>query len=224
MTFENQPTIGQGIYTPRDIAHILQQPVAKVRRWINVYWDGQLGMDYNRRYSWRTDGSLAVSFHTLVEFYLMLLLGEAGVAPRRVMEAHRQLSQLFDSPFPFARRDVLKNIHTDNKNIYFELPGGEIVSLDGTRQLNLNFIRIFCQKLDFAENDLANKFYPMGRDKAIVVDPSRKFGHPLVSDHNVYPEVLYGHFKAGDPVDYIAYVYELRAKEVEDALEFCRAA
>ncbi|WP_420458846.1 DUF433 domain-containing protein [Neolewinella sp.] len=224
MNFENEPTIGQGIYTPRDIADILRLPYEQVHRWINVYWDGKLGQEYKHSYSWRTDGSQAVSFHTLVEFYLMMLFGEAGVPPRKVMKAHLRLGELYGTPFPFAKGEVLENIRTDEKHIYFQLPEGEIISLDGSDQLNLDFIRLFFQRLDFDANDLANKFWPMGKDKTIVVDPNRKFGHPLIGDRNIYPETLYGHFQAGDPIPYIAYVYKIEAQEVVDALEFCRAA
>lgn len=224
MIFENTLKIGQGIYTRRDIADILRQPYQKVSRWINVYWDGKLGEAYEDRYSWRTDGSQAVSFHTLVEFYLMMLFSEAGVPPRRVMEAHQQLSKMYDTAFPFAKREVLDNLRTDNQRIYFETPDGDIVSLDGTRQLNMKFVQLFFKKLDFDQDNLASKFWPLGKDKAIVIDPARKFGHPVVNGHNVYPETLYGHHKAGDPIAYIAHVYQLQEKEVEDALEFCTAA
>lgn len=224
MIFENTLKIGQGIYTRRDIADILRQPYQKVSRWINVYWDGKLGKEYNDCYSWRTDGSQAVSFHTLVEFYLMMLFGEAGVPPRRVMAAHKELSVMYDTAFPFAKREVLDNLHTDNQRIYFKTPDGDIVTLDGTRQLNLKFVKLFFKKLDFDQDNLASKFWPLGKNKAIVIDPARKFGHPVVNGHNVYPETLYGHHKAGDPIAYIAHVYQLQEKEVEDALEFCTAA
>lgn len=224
MTSGNTLQIGQGIYTIREMAQILGQPYHRVYRWVNIYWDERLGESYGELYSWRVEGSQAVGFHTLVEFYLLILFGEAGVAPRKVLEAHRELYKLKGTPFPFANREVLKSLRTDGTHIYFELPDGEIMTLDGTRQLNMEFVELFFKKLSFDTEGMASSFWPLGKEKAIVVDPARKFGHPLIAGHNIYPETLLDHFKAGDPIPYIAHVYQLSEQQVADALEFCQAA
>jgi hypothetical protein len=71
IAFENKPQIGQGIYTLRDAATILHLPYAKVHRYVTKYWDGQLGEEFQSQYSWMIEGSRAVSFHTVVELYVM---------------------------------------------------------------------------------------------------------------------------------------------------------
>ena len=72
--FENQLQIGTGIYTLPDLSKILHLPYHKVSRWVNKYWDGDLGKEYKRKYSRDLDGSKAVNFHTMVEFYILYLL------------------------------------------------------------------------------------------------------------------------------------------------------
>jgi len=223
MIFENKPQIGLGIYTPAEIAQILRLPYYKVNRWIDKYWDGELGHKFEQRYSWKTDNSKAVSFHTLVEFYVMMQLADAGVKTRKVLEAHKELSQFFNTNFPFALKEVLDGINTDGKRIFFRVNDATI-TLDGTKQFNLEFIKVFFKKLEFDGNNLASKLWPLGREKSILIDPSRKFGHPVLELKNIYPETIYGHFKAGDPIEYISYVYELTDKEVRDAIEFITAA
>ena len=42
------------------------------------------------------------------------------------------------------------------------MPSGDIISLDGTNQLNLSFIRLFFTKLDFDQDNLASKFLATG--------------------------------------------------------------
>ncbi len=187
------------------------------------YWDGTLGKIYATNYSWKTDGYRAVSFHTLIEFYVMMQLSEAGVKPSPILKAHQELSKWFKTPFPFANKSVLQSIRTDAKNIYFQLDDLTI-SLDGTHQLNMNFIALFFKKLDFDRKDLATHFYPLGRDKSIVIDPSRKMGQATIANSNIYPETLYKHFKAGDPIPYIAHIYQLNEIQVQNALEYCQAA
>jgi len=224
MNFENQLELGLGIYTPSEIGRILRMPTHKVRRWINRYWDGELGKRYEARYSWKTNESRAVSFHTLIEFYVMMELSEQGVRTRPLLEGHKILSDIFGSPFPFAMKEVLQNIRTDGKKIYFVVDKECILSLDGSGQLNLCFIDVFFKNLDFDTKNLALRYWPLGKNNSILIDPERKFGHPVIGNRNITPETIYNHFKGGDPAPYIAYVYNLTEKEVYDALEYCEAA
>lgn len=220
MIFENKPKIGLGSFTVKEIAEILNIKYDRVHRWMNVYWDGKLGKEYGEKYSWVTDGKRAVSFHTFVEFYIMMLFSEAGVKPAKVLEAHKELSKMHNTAFPFAKKEVIKNIYTDGKLIYRD-NFDSIVSLDGSKQLNLNLIRQFYTNLEFDDESLASKFYPLGKDKSILVDPHRKFGHPVFKNSNLFPEVLFQHYKAGDSIDYLAAVFEINRDEIADAIQYC---
>lgn len=115
VAFENKLAIGNGIYTVPDIARILRLPYSKVNTWLKEYWDGKLGKAYQDQYSWRVDSIRAVSFHTLVEFYVMMQFSEAGVKPAQVLNAHNELSELYNTKFPFAQKQVIDNISTDGK-------------------------------------------------------------------------------------------------------------
>lgn len=224
MNFENQLELGLGIYTPTEIARILRIPSRKVHWWIKRYWDGELGKRYEARYSWKTNNSKAVSFHKLIEFYVMMELSEQGVKTRPLLEAHKILSDRYKSPFPFAKKEVLQNIRTDGKRIYFVVDEASILALDGSGQLNLSFIEVFFKNIDLDTENLAFRYWPLGRCNSILIDPERKFGHPLIANRNIAPEIIYNHIKSGDPVNYIAHVYNLTEKQVDDALEYCNAA
>src|SRR5690606_10394220 len=157
-----------------EIAQILRVPYRKVYTWMHKYWDGKLGAEYETKYSWQMEGTRAVSFHTLIEFYVMMRFSESGVKPRQVLQAHSDLSKLFKTPFPFAKKEVLDSISTDSKNIYFDIEG-VTMTLNGTKQFNLDIIKLFFINLDFGADDLASRYWPLGKDKTIVVDPQRKF-------------------------------------------------
>ena len=151
MDFENIPKIGNGSFTAAEIADILNIDYQQVHRWMNIYWDGKIGKEYGYKYSWVTDGKRAVSFHTFVEFYVMMQFSEAGVKPKKVLDAHRELSKIFNTPFPFAKRKVLENIHTDKKTIFFDFEGSNM-TLDGSKQFNLNLIKQFFIKKTLFQN------------------------------------------------------------------------
>ena len=223
MNFENKPKLGQGIYTSAEIAQILRVPYRKVYTWMNKYWDGKLGKEFDNKYSWQMEGTRAVSFHTFIEFYVMMKFSEAGVAPKKVLHAHSELTKMYNTAFPFALKEVLKGIHSDGKHVYLKTKKG-IIELNGTKQFNLEIIQLFFVNLEFDEDNLASKFWPMGKEKSILVDPKRRFGQPVIDSKNIEPSIIENHYKAGDPVKYIAYIYRLTENEVNDALEYCKAA
>lgn len=219
----NTLAIGKGIYTLPEVAKILRMPYHKVYTWVNKYWDGELGEIFETNYSWKVENSRAVNFHTLVEFYVFILLAEAGVHARKALEAHKELSVMYDTPFPLAQKEVLEGIRTDGKKIFFETKNGTI-ALDGKKQFQLDFIRFFFKNLEFDTDLLANKFFPIGKEKNIIIDPKRQFGHPVIGDTNIYPETIYNLHKAGEPTKFIAHLYDIQSNEVEAAIEYCQAA
>lgn len=223
MKFENTLTIGNGIYTVPDIANILRLPYSKVNRWLNEYWDGKLGKSFNGQYSWRIDNTRAVSFHTLVEFYVMMQFAEAGVKAAQVLKAHADLSKSYDTIFPFAQKQIIENISTDGKKNFLNIDGSQI-TLDGSKQFNLGFIQMFFKKLDFDNELLATRLWPLGKEKAVVCDPHHKFGQPVVDGTNIQTEALYKMYQAKEPIPFIAGLYEIPVQKVKDAISFHKTA
>ncbi len=223
-TFETKPKIGQGIYPLSEIAKILQLPSQKVNRWIKKYWDGVLADFIGQSYSWTADGSKAVSFHTMIELYTFYNLSIQGVTNQNILKAHKWLANRINTNFPFAHQKVLKGIDTDGKTLFLEEKDKEqIITLDGSNQLNFGFIRQFFKKVDF-KNELVNKFYPIGKDKHILCDPQRQFGHPVIDETNVYPETIFRLYQADEPIPFIAFTYDLSEQEVKHAIEYCEVA
>lgn len=223
MKFENKLSIGNGIYTVPDIAKILGLPYKKVDTWLSKYWDGKLGKLYQDHYSWRVDDTRAVGFHTLVEFYVMMQFAEAGVKTSNVLKAHQELSKMFNTKFPFAQKQVINNIKTDGNKVFFKHKGAT-VTLDGSKQFNLEFINIFFKNLEFDNKHLATRLWPLGKKKTVVCDPNHKFGQPVIDGTNVQTEVIFNLYKAKEPIPFIAQLYELPEKKIRDAINFHKNA
>ncbi|TVQ09164.1 MAG: DUF433 domain-containing protein [Balneolaceae bacterium] len=221
--FTQQPTLGEGIFTPSEIAKFLKLPTGKVNRWVNSYWDGDFASKTGHGYSWKKNDSKAVNFLTMVELLIMASLSEQGARTTEIVKAHKVLADRYNVVYPFAMNKVISNIYTDGKKVYLD-DGGYIINLDGTDQINLEFVKQLFNNLDFGIDDLASRYWPMGKDNSVVVDPERKFGHPVINETNIYPETIYGMVQAGDPPAFIASLYNLTGKEVEDAIAYCSAA
>lgn len=223
-TLKSKPTLGAGIYTLPDIAHILRIPYHKVSRWVKEYWDNRFASDFEGRYSWTDGKARAIGFHTLIELFVFLQLSDSGVRTKEVLQAHSELARIFSTPFPFATLNIVSRIGTDSKKIFFKESSDIIYSLDGRRQFNLKFIQDFFNNIDFSEDSLAVRLFPLGKSKSIVVDPEHQFGQPIIRNTNILPLTIYAMYKANEPIPFIAELYNLSKKQVKNAIEFCELA
>lgn len=224
MKFENKAEIGTGIYTLPDLARILNLDYHKVQRLLNEYWDKRLAEEFSEKYSWTIGKSKAVSFHTLVEFYVFYQLKESGVSTQSILKAHKELSQIFNTPFPFAKSEILDGINCFGKKIVFEINKDEIINLDSTKQLNLKFIKNFMYKMEFDSNSLAMRLYPLGKKNSVIVDPKHQFGQPTIQGTNLFPETIYNLYKKKETKKFIASSYDISVKQVNDAINYCNTA
>lgn len=222
---KNTPQLGSGMYTVPDIAHILRVPAVKVNRWVKEYWDKKFAVSFGNSYSWKSGSSRAVDFQTLIELCICFKFSEEGISTKAIIEAHQALSRQFNNPHPFASEQILPRITADEKKIYFKEGDDLIYSLDPHRQFNVvQFIQLFFKNIEFNEDSIAQRLWPLGKGKHIVVDPGHQFGQPVIENTNIYPETLYGLYKAGEHIHFIAHIYEISEQDVNDAIEFCMAA
>jgi uncharacterized protein (DUF433 family) len=216
--------IGTGIYTMPDIAMILGLPYPKINRWVKSFWNDKFGKKYGAKYTWDVDLTRAVNFFTLIELYTFYQLNQSGVVSKEILKAHDILSDEYQTPYPFANKDVLNGLRSDGKKVIFEQEDGIIYSIDSNKQTYLNFIREFYKNLDFGNDSLAVRIWPLGKEKAVVCDPHHQFGQPVISGTNINVEALYDLYMAGEPEWFIADLYNLDESKVKDAISFCKKA
>jgi len=215
-TFEKNK-LGSGIYTIPDISFLLGFPQNKVRRYINDYWDERLGKKlFNQTYNWSNEKTKAVNFYVLIELSVFFKLQELGVKTSKILKSHEAISKDLNTPFPFASQGLL----TDGKKIWYEFEDS-IINADGTRQTNLSdFIQVFCEKLDFNGHNIAQRYYPNGKDKCVVVDPHHQFGQPVIFGTNINTEVIYSMYSSGEKIDTLSVLYDISQKEINDVIQF----
>ena len=73
---------------------------------------------------------------------------------------------------------------------------------------------------DVGDDAVAWRVRPLGRGRAVALDPRRKSGQPVV--RSVPTDVLAELVRAGDPVEWVAQQYELTLDQMLDALEYER--
>jgi uncharacterized protein (DUF433 family) len=138
------------------------------------------------------------------------------VGPKAIFTAHEQIARQLHTPFPFASAKIL----TDGKKILYEIEDGVTINADKSRQIALaDIIKNFCRKIEFSDDQLAERYFPLGKEKNVVVDPHHQFGQPTIARTNVLAESINDLHEAGESISFIARLYHLPESDVEAAID-----
>lgn len=224
------PSLSAGAYTLPDAARLLQLPLQRLRSWVS----GSNIADETGGATARhlPAGKLAqrgegrdrhIGFLTLIELFTIGQLRERGVSMKKLRDARDELEKRYDTPYPFA----LHGIMTDGRSLLYNL--GEEVLLELGQSGQTAFEKVlaqFCHRLEFDEvTNLVSRFYPAGRDSAVVVDPRHSFGRPTIAGTNIATEAIASLIRGGEKIEDIAVDFQLAPGQVSDAWDFeCREA
>ncbi len=213
--------LGLGVYTIPDVSLILGIPTFRVRHILNSIWDDRFGKQiFHESYSWNFKKTKAVNFLLLIEFNTFFHLKELGVSTQRIVQARNAMVKELNQPYPFASNVLL----TNGRRIWYECKENAI-DADGTRQTSfLNILSSFCERVEFNGNNLAQRYWPLGKDFSVVVDPAHNFGQPTIKNTNIGAYIIYSMVQSGEPIPVIRSLYDLSEKEVKDAIAFYQPA
>jgi uncharacterized protein (DUF433 family) len=219
---KKKPSIGIGLYTIPDVANILNLDRTFVRRWLREYWDNQFKYKGRSYASWGTGREKVVHFFTLIEFYVFYQLRKQGVSAQKIAKSHEIISQELETSFPFANSVIL----TDGKKIFYTRNDGDlIINADKSKQINFKaIIEEFCHKIDFDKELNALRYWPLGKEKNIVVDPHHQLGQPTVKNTNILAETLYSMYTSGEKISFISSLYDVTENDVKASIEFFKKA
>jgi uncharacterized protein (DUF433 family) len=214
------PKIGSGIYTASDAAKILNIPYGKANYWFNHYVKTKLPEQVGFQYQFTINKITAVNFLSLIEMYVFYCLREKRITTSKIIDAHSNMSKLLATPYPFAKQDLF----TDGKHLLFEL--GDIhITADSKLQIEIwECLHSYFEKISFSSNRLATKFFPLGTNKTIVVNPENQFGQPIIEGTNILAQTISCLYNGGESIESIQRLFDISKENVVDAIDFCKAA
>ena len=212
---------GSGVYMASDVAKILKIPYSKARYWFNYYAKNKLFNSIGYKYYFDIKDKIAIDFLTLIEMNVFYSLkDEVKMKTSNIVQYHKVLSNDLQTPYPFAN----SNIYASKTKLIFE-HRHQFKHADDLQQTFItDFIVPFYKKIAFNEEGLAHKFYPLGINKSVVVDPEHQFGKPIIGGTNIVTETLYDYYLGGDSIEFIAKLYDISPENVKDAIAFSMAA
>jgi len=224
---------GTGIYTPRDAAILLGERPSTIRRWAWGYSRDRAGRPVDYPPLIRTDlpeidGQRALTFVELIELLYIRAFERAGVPWSLIKHAAVLASRMLGTEHPFA----IRRLFVDPKSVYAELreKNGDdsLVQLVGHGQHMMpELVKPYLDELDFDVNDVARRWWPMGRNGGVVIDPQVAFGAPIVEQAGIRTETLADSYDAERPlfgdagaVERVAWTYDIEPRHVRTALQF----
>lgn len=218
--------IGKGIYTISDIVRITGISASKIRRWSLGYKYTRNNLTYNidplfQHDFEQIDNKNSFSFLDMVEILFISTFEDSNISLQSVRKAAEAGSKLLNSSHPFAK----KVFYTDGKTILARIAEENhdpdlIDLLKKQYQIDPIVLPTLYESLDFDHYDYASKFWPLGKSKKIVVDPSTNFGKPTVTFYNIPTDTILEMYKTGHSFKSISEWFEIDEISLKMAIEF----
>ncbi|MGX1353013.1 uncharacterized protein (DUF433 family)/DNA-binding transcriptional MerR regulator [Bradyrhizobium elkanii] len=233
--------LGRGVYSGTEALRLLnfarpgtapsdRVSRSTVARWLKGYEHGPVeGEGKNKGYSpplWRPDYAndddlLEISFRDLIELRFVKSFRDIGLSLRTIRECYQRASEEVHDERPFST----KRFRTDGKTIFLEITEGvkegKLVDLRRRQNVFKAIVEPSLRDLEFEASTVA-RWFPLGIDRrAVVIDPARSFGQPIVSV-GVPTEVLATAVQTEGSIEAVAALYDVPKGDVRFALDFER--
>ena len=206
-------------YTIRETARLANIPTVTAKRWLYGYTvDGKVR---SIPVFGRKDESPWVSFLELAELVIVARFRERRVPLDTLRIAHQYAAKETGERYPFASLKLAKfGPHVLHQFAQANLDKPSLVVLDRNGQYMLP--GIVAEEIKHFEHDvedeLAQRWFPLGPDVPLVVDPHYAGGQPTIKGRGVTLAILLRRWKAGEKIESIAENYRLDPALVEDVL------
>ena len=207
------------IYSIAQAAGLADVAPATVRNWLFGY--NQPGHRMRPVFDDRDENDRYLSFLEVAEIVVASGFRRRGVTLERVRRARYYASETLKVEYPFATVEF----KTDGLHIIKEFQDREIgpslLIADAQGQTAFPWLVIeSLQNFDWLDH-WACRWFPIGHDVPIVVDPQMAAGRPTIEDTGITIETVMRRFTKGkQSPTFIADDYELQENEVVDIIRY----
>ena len=220
--------LGLGIYSIPEAARISHVPASYIKRWLWGYKYLVKGQVHRAGPLWtpqlpEIDDARALTFKDLIEIQFVYRFRQQGISLQTIRKTIGLATELLDRTFPLSS----VRFKTDGKKVFAQViedtaERGYVFDLR-TGQYLLDYVLDYLyDALEYSELDELVRWWPLGKDRRVMVDPKRSFGRPIVLE-GVQTYILVSSFRAEGDVKAVADWFEVSELSVSDALEFERS-
>jgi len=233
------PALGIGLYPLPEAARLVQLDTQTARRWAEGYdftYRGQVRRSPGvMNLALQSSGRRAdLTFAEMLTLRLVKGFRGAGLSLPTIKRVAQVAARKYATPTPF----VSQRFRTDGRTVFVELqhdqPANDEPAVTRHERELIEVLsdqRVFAEVVEPSlyervdwEDDLATRWWPLGKQHAVVLDPAVMFGAPRIAETRVPTDVLAAAVRAeGGGESAIAAVADwhgVSLGQVRDAVDF----
>jgi len=221
--------VDDGLYPPAEAAQLLHVQPAMVRRWSRVLagaWRKETNTAARPMANETRSKQSAWSFLDLVDLLFVERFMSDGWALREVASLAEKTAAQLGTAHPFAARrfkdQYLDALCVQSRNGTNAASKDTSETIDGRCNTLSDILGRLFDNLDFDGSTHAVRYWPLGRDGRVVLDPKRKFGRPIDDETGMAIRTLFDATVAGGGQDeqVVAEWFDVPLEAVQSAVRF----
>ncbi|HBL31818.1 MAG TPA: hypothetical protein DD490_33770 [Acidobacteria bacterium] len=217
--------LGVGIYSVPEAARLTGVSAGSIRRWLWGYrhrsgdgapvhsaplWDPQIPV---------IDHTKSLGFRDLIELQFVDHFKKSGLSLRAIRSIIGAATELVEASYPLStvkfktdgKRVLAEVLEAEERRLAFDLRTGQLLFPFYWDQLY--------DALEYSTYEELLRWWPLGKDRRVLVDPKRNFGQPITPE-GVPTHVLASAFHAEGSVESVVSWYKVEPDSVRDAVDF----
>jgi uncharacterized protein (DUF433 family) len=219
------PRFDLGLYALPEAARLARVPRTTLGNWVRGYRYPAGGRDVRAKPVIVPTAAPeeTLSFVNLMEALTLAGFRQIRVPMQRVRKALDYASKHLDLEHLLANQRLL----TDGKELFWEFQersrDGEasLVNLSrGGQKVFPEAVMRYLREMEWGKDSFATRWWPGSepREGAVVIDPRRAFGAPVLAGTGIRTEDVFSRFSAGEPLEELADDYGLSFGQIEAAV------
>ncbi|MFH7242995.1 MAG: DUF433 domain-containing protein [Spirulina sp.] len=220
------------VYPVADAARYLRIPAPTLRSWLQgrSYRTPQGLKKASSPLIERPDANLPyLSFTNLVEAHVLRIIRETHqIRLDKVRQALDYMAQQLKTDHPL----VMKQFQTDGVDLFVEQMAenqeNALVNISRGGQFAMReVLNQLLTRIEWNAEGIASRFFPITdifadakSDRTIVIDPSIRFGKPMISGKGIPTNAIVNLYNAGDSVNDIAEEFGCTSEQIREAIRF----
>ena len=217
MSYEH-PSVKRPLYSFAEADRIARVTPNTSRRWLKGY---SFWYEDERRemppVTPTAETMEAVSFVDLMEVATIDKLRKKGFSFRQIRKINATAHFYLQTPRPL----VTETFKVKGRDIFVDAGFGILVNVgyEAGMQAWDEVLDPFLDTVEY-EDKIVRRWWPLGKDVSVLVDPDYGFGLPVITGSGVRTEIIAERHGVGETNEEIAEDFGLSVAEVEDALRY----
>jgi len=192
--------LNTGIYTVVEASRLTGVSKWRIRRWMCGYHSELRKKNYPPLWGSQLpaiESKIALGFLDLIEIKFVNAFLNAGVSWAIIHKVRAKAQKLYpDTNHPFCTKQFVTDGRQIFQDVHDETGDVCLVEIATDQRVFATIITPFLKELDFRDGTTLKCWWPLGKDRDIVVDPRKNFGQPTVFREGIPTQNLARSYRA----------------------------